>query len=255
MFKFLFSGLCFFSLACCQAQNGQKDSAGVQQEDLPPLPERTISFSGYQWTVRNTAGKQGPGPNYFSDSTVSVDDKGYLHLWIRRNAVTGRWECAEITSLLSFEYGTYLFVVEGPIDKFDKNIVLGLFNYSGNDGLDEMDIEIARWGNSSYPNLNYTIWPAKKEFKNSSTTKEFSLQSNLSTHYFKRNADTVLCASFDGTSVNPKEEIFSSLFTGSAASISHLAMPVHINFWLFGGNGPENQEPVEVVIRSFLYKP
>jgi hypothetical protein len=131
----------------------QKDSGAAQNKDYPPLPERTISFSGYQWAVRNTTGKQGPGPNFFNDSSVSVDDKGYLHLWIRKNAATGRWECAEITSKLSFEYGTYLFVVEGVIDKFDKNIVLGLFNYSGNDGLDEMDIEIARWGNISYPTV------------------------------------------------------------------------------------------------------
>ncbi|HEY4154831.1 MAG TPA: hypothetical protein VGM24_05380, partial [Puia sp.] len=171
-----------------------------------------------------------------------------------KDPVSGRWNCAEITSLQSFEYGTYQFVVEGAIDKFDKNIVLGLFNYSGNGGLDEMDIEIARWGNPAYPNLNYTIWPAKRGLKDSATVKEFSLKSNLSTHYFKRNADTVICASFDGLSTDPKDEIFSSVFT-KPASISHLAMPVHINFWLFGGNGPENQQPVEVVIRSFQYKP
>ena len=143
MFKsFLFS-ICFFSLLSCQGQDHQQDST-AQSDSIRARPERTISFSGYEWTVRNTNGKQGPGPNYFRDSSISVDNKGYLHLWIKKNPATGRWECAEITSKLSFEYGTYQFVVEGPIDKFDKNIVLGLFNYSGNNGLDEMDIEIAR---------------------------------------------------------------------------------------------------------------
>jgi hypothetical protein len=157
--------------------------------------------------------------------------------------------------LAYFKYGTYQFVVEGTIDHFDKNIVLGLFNYSGHDGFDEMDIEIARWGNSSFPNLNYTIWPAKKEFKNSATTKEFSLKSNLSTHYFTWKADTVICASYDTISTNPENQVFASTFTSPTTSISNLAMPVHINLWLFDGNPPADGKPVEVVIRSFRYKP
>jgi hypothetical protein len=32
-------------------------------------------------------------------------------------------------------------------------------------------------------------------------------------------------------------------------------MPVHINFWLFDGNGPEDGKNVEVVVRSFEFKP
>jgi hypothetical protein len=253
MLRIFFSGLCVLGMLAGRAQDLQKDSTGPQ--NLPALPERVISFSGYQWTVRNVAGKQGPGPNYFGDYSAFVDDQGFLHLWIRKDKLTGQWQCAEITSQQSFEYGSYQFVVEGAIDKFDKNLVLGLFNYSGNDGLDEMDIEIARWGNDSFPNLNYTIWPAKKEFKNSSTVREFSLQSKLSTHFFRRNADTVYCASFNGISTNPKDLIFSSTFTSPTTSISHMAMPVHINFWLFKGEPVASGENVEVVIRSFKYVP
>ena len=138
-------------------------------------PERTISFSGYEWSVRNTTEKQGPGPNYFSDSCVRLDAKGWLHLWIKKDLSTGDWVCPEITSVRKFGFGAYRFIVEGAIDHFDKNIVLGLFNYSGNDGLDEMDIEIARWGNPAYPNLNYTIWPSKKDgVKNSSQRMNLS---------------------------------------------------------------------------------
>ncbi|HMG66220.1 MAG TPA: hypothetical protein VK588_00995, partial [Chitinophagaceae bacterium] len=119
-------------------------------------PDRKIKFSGYSWTVRNTPNKQGPGPNYFSDTDVSVDKNGYLHLFIKRDAASGEWSSAEVTADNLSGFGTYQFVVEGPLDRLDKNVVLGLFNYSGNDGLDEMDIEFARWGNDSYPNLNYT---------------------------------------------------------------------------------------------------
>lgn len=218
--------------------------------------ERSIFFSGYTWSVRNTEVKQGPGPNYFSDDCVRVDSRGWLHLWIKKDSVTGEWKCPEITSSLKFGYGSYLFVVEGKIDQQDKNIVLGLFNYSGNDGFDEMDIEIARWGNAGFPNLNYTIWPAGRDsVKNSSTTREFTLKSNLSTHIFQRNADTVICSSFDGNSTNWKDLIFTSTFARPGSSISRLSMPVHINFWLFGGSPPADRKPVEVVIRSFQFTP
>ncbi len=218
--------------------------------------ERIISFSGYSWSVRNTVNKQGPGPNYFSDSCVQVDGLGRLHLWIVRDAKTSHWFCPEVTTLENFGFGTYQFVVEGAIDHFDKNIVLGLFNYSGNDGYDEMDIEIARWGNSSYPNLNYTIWPAKNDSaKNSATTREFTLKSTLSTHYFRRSADSVVCSSFDSISTDQKNLIFSSTFAKPVSSISRLAMPVHINFWLFNGDPPEDNKAVEVIIRSFKFSP
>jgi hypothetical protein len=237
---FIFSGCLFMGCFFVKAQNA----------------ERIISFSGYEWSVRNTKEKQGPGPNYFSDSCVHLDDHGWLHLWIKKNPASGVWICPEITSIRKFGFGEYRFIVEGAIDHFDKNIVLGLFNYSGNDGLDEMDIEIARWGNPHYPNLNFTIWPAKKDsVKNSSTTHEFILKSNLSCHYFRRNADTVICSSFDGDTSDPKNLIFSSTFVNPASSISQLVMPVHINFWLFDGNPPADQHAVEVVIRSFTFNP
>jgi hypothetical protein len=155
--------------------------------------ERTISFSGYDWSIRNAAEKQGPGPNYFSDSCVRTDEKGRLHLWIKKDATTGDWICPEITSIRKFGFGEYRFIVEGAIDRFDKNIVLGLFNYSGNDGLDEMDID-------------------------------------------------------------PKNLIFSSIFVSPASSISQLAMPVHINFWLFDGKPPADQNPVEILIHSFQFR-
>jgi hypothetical protein len=219
-------------------------------------PDRKISFSGYEWNVRSTPDKQGPGPNYFSDSCVHVDGLGRLHLLIAKDPKKGRWICPEISTTLKFGYGTYTFVVEGAIDHLDKNIVLGLFNYSGNDGYDEMDIEIARWGNPDYPNLNYTIWPVKANMaKNSATTKEFILKSTLSTHYFRRQADTVICASFDSISTDQKYLIFSTVFAKPKTSVSHLDMPVHINFWLFNGNPPEDEKPVEVIIRSFQFKP
>jgi hypothetical protein len=242
MYKISFSLLALFSFCSCNAQPTNTSS------------EQKIKFSGYTWTVRNTLNKQGPGPNYFKTDNVSVDKNGYLHLFIKKDPANGEWSAAEVTADNLSGYGTYQFMVDGKLDKLDKNIVLGLFNYSGNDGLDEMDIEFARWGNDSFPNLNYTIWPAQASFRNVSAVKEFTLESNLSTHYFRRNADSVVCSSFNGTVPDPGKLIYSHIFTGSTTSISKLSMPVHINLWLFDGHPPADGKTVEIIIRSFTYK-
>ncbi len=224
-------------------------------DTLSPATPRTISFSGYQWTVREHPSAQGPGPNYFRQQQVWVDANGWLHLLLSKDSVTGNWLAAEITSQQNFGFGMYRFLVDGRPDRFDKNIVFGLFNYSGRDGYDEMDIEFARWGNAAFPNLNYTIWPAKDPFKNAATTHEFSLNGNLSLHQFLRSADTVTCSSFQGAEALAPALIYRSVFASPPASVSQLSMPVHINLWLFNGNPPGDGQRVEVIIRRFTFIP
>jgi len=217
--------------------------------------DETISFSGLQWKVRNVSGTQGPGPNYFSDKSVWVDEHGTLHFYLHKDSVTGNWLCPEITSEKKFQFGTYTFEVEGTIDRMDKNIVLGLFNYSGNDGFDEIDIEFARWGNNSYPNLNYTVWPAEKqEFRNSSYSKEYIQKNNKSTQQFIWSKDSIAFYTFNGFSTDKKNLIESHTFTQPPASISSLLMPVHINLWLFEGKPPADNKPIEILIHSFSFK-
>jgi hypothetical protein len=221
---------------------------------LAAVQEKTILFSGYEWRVRNITGTQGPGPNYFSEKSVWVDQKGDLHLYLHKDSLSGNWLCAEVTTMKKFGYGTYSFSVAGAIDKFDKNIVLGLFNYSGNDGFDEMDIEFARWGNPSYPNLNYTVWPAEKGFKNSSYSKEYTQESNSNIHQFIRSRNSVIFSTFNGNTSDSKNLVATYSFIQPPVSISGLEMPVHINLWLFKGNPPDDQKPVEVLIHSFSFQ-
>src|SRR5438034_3134844 len=99
---------------------------GAAQAQYP----RTISFSGYTWSVKTSVGPVGPGPNYFSDSTnnVSVDAQGRLHLRITHTG--GNWYCAEIVCQRTLGYGNYVFHVDGTPATLDANVVLGLFTWS-----------------------------------------------------------------------------------------------------------------------------
>src|SRR5579862_4209016 len=238
----------FFAIVCSLQLCAADDHKNIASE-------KNIIFSGLQWELRNTNSVQGPGPNYFSERCAWADDKGFLHLYMHKDSVTGHWLCPEITSEKKFGYGVYRFSVAGAIDTLDKNVVLGLFNYSGHDGFDEIDIELGRWGNAGYPNLNYTVWPAEKGFTNNAYTKEYKQKKNFSIQQFTWRKNSVDFATFDGEQTDSTELVASYTCTQPPASISSLEMPVHINLWLFGGRPPADDKPVEIVIRRFDFQP
>lgn len=244
--------------ACKKNTSPENESSPKNSSDqVNARAASTIQFSGYTWNIRNTGNSaEDPGPNIFSGSNAWVDSNGWLHLKISKNTSTNKWNCAEIYSAQNFGYGTYQWQVEGAIGSLDKNIVLGLFNYSGNDGFDEMDIEFARWGNSSWPNLNYTIYPATGTSGKSdwNYTKNFTLSGGTyTTHRFTRNSNSVVLKSLNGF-YNDDTNLFASATCSSPAwSISTASMPVHMNLWLFDGLAPSDSKEVEIIIHSFKY--
>lgn len=238
------------SLSCSKqaAQNISATSA-VNNETAT-----TIQFSGYTWNVKNGS-HIGPGPNNWSRNNVWVDSNGFLHLKISKDSATGKWYCAEVSTQQTFGFGRWQFWVEGRIDKMDKNVVLGLFNYSGNDGFDEMDIEWARWGNDTYPNCNYTVWPAETGFENFSYVQEVSLSGKNTTQRFTRTSNSVTFQSLQGFRDNNANQFATATCTDPPNSISTLAMPAYINLWLFKGHAPSNGKEVEIIIHKFSYTP
>src|SRR5437764_12868909 len=82
----------------------------------------TIAWKGHTWqlTSGGMAGVCQGDPN-----NVTVDGSGYLHLKISLN--NGVWSAAELFTTDKLGLGTYQWQVDGPIDVFDKNVVLGLF--------------------------------------------------------------------------------------------------------------------------------
>ncbi|MEP6466970.1 MAG: glycoside hydrolase family 16 protein [Parafilimonas sp.] len=244
---FIFISIIIFS---CSKQSAQILSTQATDNSTTS----TIQFSGYTWNVKNGS-HLGPGPNYWSRNNVWVDAKGFLHLKITKDSVTGKWYCAEVSTQQTFGFGKWQFWVDGRIDKMDKNVVLGLFNYSGNDGFDEMDIEWARWGNKHYPNCNYTVWPAEKGFKNYSYVKEVSLTGKNTTQRFTRTDSSVFFQSIQGFTNGNDNVIASSHCKAPEKSISSLPMPAYINLWLMNGMPPANEKEVEIIIHKFSYTP
>ena len=106
-----------------------------------PARAAALQWAGRSWTVTN-GGMAGVANG--SPSNVSVDDNGYLHLKITKSGTT--WTAAELFTTEKLGFGTYQWQVDAPIDRFDKNVVLGLYPYGpaagiGSDGTNEIDIE------------------------------------------------------------------------------------------------------------------
>jgi hypothetical protein len=222
----------------------------------PVAAQTTLRFSGYEWRVKS-GDKMGPGPNAWSKSNVWVDKDGYLHLKISRQL--DKWYCAEVGMTQRLGFGTYEFEIAGPIDRLDRNVVLGLFNYPtreiGPDGTNEIDIEFAQWGNATYPNGNFTVWPAKPGVKQTSETFRFTLtgKEKVIVSRFNWRPDGVLYDVLqNGTSLGRWDFRPDDAVTDR---VPQKPLPVLLNLWLFRGVAPADGKEVEIVIKRFRFTP
>jgi len=213
----------------------------------PRSPSRTISFSGYTWTVK-TSGRErfGPGPNYFSDSAdnVWVDEEGRLHL--RITSAGGRWYSAEVVNTESLGYGTYRFKLASPVDAdaLDPEAILGLFTYSDDPAFAnrEIDIEFGKWGKraetatGSWTVQPYTLPGTKARFVQpaaASTTQAFTWRPHAIAFANAQGSWT-----YAGSAVPPAGD-----------------ERVRMNLWLDKGRVPANGVPIEVVVERFTFTP
>lgn len=223
-----------------------------------PVEARTIRFSGLEWEVKSGDGI-GPGPCNWRDDNVWVDINGQLHLKISR--IGNKWYSSEVTTRRRFGFGQYQFQVVGRIDKLDRNVVFGMFNYPtpdvGPDGTNELDVELARWGNPNWPNLNFTLWPATPGVANQGKSFFFGLDGTFTTHRFIWRKASVLFQSLYGHRDDNRNEIARWQFSPRRYNrfIPQKPMPVHLNLWLFQGKPPADGKEVELIVKSFAYQP
>jgi len=219
---------------------------------------RTIQFSGCTWWVKTSSGRVGPGPNYFSDSpnNVWVDGDGRLHLRITK--VKNRWYCAEVVSAEVFGYGSYRWELASPVDRFDRNVVLGLFTWSNTSEFanGEIDIEFARWGSRNrYPNAQFVVQP----FDAAGHRVRFNMPASIpeSTHSFLWAPEGVIFQSAAGhwPAEPPESAIILEWSFLSPWPPPTATENARMNLWLYQGVAPSDRLEVEVVFKSFTFVP
>jgi hypothetical protein len=210
-----------------------------------PRSPRIVEFAELTWWVKASAGAVDPGPNSFSDSpaNVWVDERGRLHLKITDSE--NRWDCAEVVTTQSLGSGRYTFELRSDVSDLDPNVVLGLFTWSEDPAYNhrEMDIEFARWGDSSdATNGQYVVQPYDHE-GNLQRIVQPAVAS--SAHSFDWQPDAL---TFRSSTAAPSSWTYSGTDRPQPGS-EH----ARINLWLYRGAPPTNGATVEIIVKSFIF--
>lgn len=219
---------------------------------------RQVDLVNYLFICLSLSYRSISGPNDWNPNNVWLDTDGRLHLKLRYSPETNQWTCAELYTKEKFTFGKYRWFIEGQIDKFDPNVVLGLFTYGGLDGTNEIDIEIARWGSTDKEakNLFYTTYPNRLDRGGPvSTGKLMSLQGTYTTHEFVWTPKSIRFQSRHGFTDVYNFNVISTYQTASTfrSSMPTDPAPLHMNLWAFKGRAPLNGEEVEIILHDFRY--
>ena len=205
-------------------------------------PPSTLTFAGYQWTIKSSTTPIGPGPNLFDAAGPFVDSSGNLHLQIVQT--TAGWESSEVILDPILGYGTYRWTVNGPLSTLDPNVVLALFTYDQSDTPPwdgELDFEASRFADAEDPtNAQYVVQP----YGTPGNLQRITLSnSNVTTVTMTWLPGGV---TFSADSLPPWTNTSPHVPTNSTEQI-------HMSLWLFVGNAPMNGQPVSVEVTGFQF--
>ena len=230
--------------------NGVDAVLVTKGETVAPASQKIIHFGGYDWTALDGENDRGGGVNSYDSANAWTDQKGYLHL--RMALHDGRWTCAEVNLTRSLGYGTYRFVVEDSAH-LEPSAVLGMYTLDiggKNDGPNELDIEMSRWGNPTGKNGQYVVQP----FYVPENVARFAAPAGVLTHTLRWEPGMASFQTTLGAASSSRAKIINAhVFT------SEIPVPatetVHIDLFDFHRSGNAEQHPAEAVIEKFEYLP
>jgi hypothetical protein len=210
------------------------------------LKQNKILFSNYEWNIKSSSRKVGPGLNYFSSSSenVYVDEKGKLHLKVIKK--DDQLYSTEISLTESLGYGEYSFKIENDFTSFEDDIVFGFFLWDDDDCLNdhkEVDIEFSKWGNpKSNFNLQYIVHP----FSDSSSSRFYLNTTGNTLHKIIWIKDKI---EFISLSLTDNKIIRTWQFNGKIPSPGNEKLK--INLWAAGAKRIKSE--TEAIISDFSF--
>lgn len=207
---------------------------------------KSLSFSGYDWSVRNTPGSPAGTRNLYDAANAWVDPKGQLHLRIAKTAAG--WTSAEVDLSRSLGYGSYGFVVR-DVSHLESPVVLTISSWDGSSPYREMDIEISRWGEISGKNSQYVVQPY---YVAANVVRFLSPAGPLRYSFDWQPGRVVFQTARSPGGVN-SELVFAHTFTSGVQTPGNEA--IHINFYVFDDRRTRLERGTEVVIEKFEYLP
>jgi hypothetical protein len=215
---------------------------------VPPAP-KTISFSGYDWLVRQTQNDR-HGMNDYDGRNVWVDDRGHLHLLLVERG--GRWTSADLRLTHSLGYGTYSFDVRDT-SQLDPSAVFSMYTLDplGSDqNFRELTIDVSRWGEPGNMNGQFVVQPETVP----ANVFRFAIPDGLVTHSFRWEPGRASFKSVhrDGTARSDAvvaERMFTARVPTAGAEFPHLTL-------LYDRKAARPpSKAVEVVVEKFTFLP
>jgi hypothetical protein len=211
-----------------------------------PRRRQTLTFSGYEWEIRQTPSDRGGGNDYDARNAW-VDPAGTLHLVLAQR--DGRWTSAEVKLTRSLGYGTYILAVP-DMSRLDPAAALAMLTWDDL-GADqhhrELDVEISRWGDPANKDVQYAVQPhyvAANVFRFLAPPRR--LTHSLRWEPGRASFKTITVAS--GASIVAQREFTSGVPVPGAET-------VRLNLCYFRSSSAPPAAEVEVFIEKFEYLP
>ncbi len=222
-----------------------------------------ISFSGFDWYIKESSELAGPGPNYFINTSknIFIDVLDNLHLKIVKKDET--WSCSEVISKNKFGYGRYVFNIKSRVDKLDANAVLGIFLWDPNalkNHNHEIDIEVSKWSVANNMNGQFVVQP----FTNPNNINRFNMNllGNYSSFTIDWFPDRIIFNAYHGhiecdptKNSKPLNVPIQSWVHKSNSIPVPRQSNIRFNLWLNEGKAPSTEQEQEVVITCFSFSP
>jgi len=216
--------------------------------DLITRPPKVLTFSGYEWDVRDIPSDRG-GPNDYDPDNAWTDDAGQLHLKVAKR--DGRWTSAEVILRRGLGHGTYSFTVRDVSD-LDPSAALGLMTWD-TEGVEqnhrEMDVEISRWGDPKIPNAQYVVQP----FYVPANVARFTAPAGPLTHSFRWEPGRILFTTVRGSHAAKGAPVASHEFSSNIPTPGGEHVRICLYYFRYAPAPPAKD--VEVVIERFAYVP
>jgi MYXO-CTERM domain-containing protein len=254
---FVLASLLASVCACSAATDGPGLEANRRVEQAVSGP---FAWKGFTWTA-STGGMAGEAPG--DPANVVVDANGYLHMKITKAG--SKWTAAEVFTTTSLGFGTYQWQIDGPVDRMDHTVVLGLYPYGpaagiGGDGTNEIDTEFSFWNDEiGDVNVDWGVYPATTAGKHWEKDFRFSLNGGTATtarmEWSSTGVKSTLLTGFQPIGSNANViSTFDYVPTNPNVNIPQKALPLGMNLWCYKGM-PSSGHDVEIVLRDFQFVP
>ena len=209
---------------------------------------KVLTFSGYEWHVRQIPSDRG-GQNDYDPANAWTDADGLLHLRLANR--DGHWSSAEVILTRSLGYGTYAFTVRDT-STLDPSAAFGMITWD-EEALDqnhrELDIEISQWGDPGVPNAQYVVQP----YYVPANVARFRAPAGTLTHAFRWEPGRVSFRTARGKNAMAGSAVASHQFTSGVPSPGTERVRMNLYYFRYGPRPP--QKDVEVVVERFQYLP